>query len=108
MESTIKDLFAVIEQRKEDKIEGSYTCYLFEKGIDKILKKCGEECTEMVIAAKNENREDIVNETCDLIYHMLVMLVELGVKVEDIEEELVKRTQKQLNLKKIHITNKDS
>ncbi len=108
MESTIKDLFAVIEQRKEDKIEGSYTCYLFEKGIDKILKKCGEECTEMVIAAKNENREDIVNETCDLIYHMLVMLVELGVKVEDIEEELVKRTQKQLNLKKIHVTNKDS
>lgn len=108
MESTIKDLIAVIEQRKEDKIEGSYTCYLFEKGIDKILKKCGEECTEMVIAAKNENREDIVNETCDLIYHMLVMLVELGVKVEDIEEELVKRTQKQLNLKKIHVTNKDS
>ncbi|NMA59137.1 MAG: phosphoribosyl-ATP diphosphatase [Clostridiales bacterium] len=108
MGNTIKDLFAVIEQRKEDKIEGSYTCYLFEKGIDKILKKCGEECTEMVIAAKNENREDIVNETCDLIYHILVMLVELGVGVEDIEEELVKRTQKQLNLKKIHVTNKDS
>lgn len=108
MGNTIKDLFAVIEQRKEDKIEGSYTCYLFEKGIDKILKKCGEECTEMVIAAKNENREDIVNETCDLIYHMLVMLVELGVGVEDIEEELVKRTQKQLNLKKTHVTNKNS
>ncbi|HQC54720.1 MAG TPA: phosphoribosyl-ATP diphosphatase [Clostridia bacterium] len=108
MESTIKDLFGVIEQRKDEKIEGSYTCYLFEKGIDKILKKCGEECTEMVIAAKNKVEEDIVNETCDLIYHILVMLVELGVSIEDIDAELIKRTQKQLNLKKPHVTNKDS
>ena len=72
MSDVIKGLYEVIETRKENPQEGSYTCYLFEKGTDKILKKVGEEAAEVIIAAKNGVKEDTVNEICDLTYHLLV------------------------------------
>lgn len=79
---------AVIEDRKEKMPEGSYTSYLFEKGIDKILKKVGEECTESVIAAKNDDPEEIANEVSDLIYHLLVMLSDRGLALGDLAQVL--------------------
>lgn len=102
MTDVIKGLYEVAKERKANPQEGSYTCYLFDKGIDKILKKCGEECTEMVIAAKNKDNEELSNEICDLIYHMIVMMVERGVTVEEVEKILEERRQKIGNLKKFH------
>lgn len=90
----INSLIEVIKSRKESPMEGSYTNYLFEKGLDKILKKVGEECTEVVIAAKNNDNTELVNEICDLIYHVAVLVVEQGVEIEDIKEELEKRSKK--------------
>ena len=77
--------------RKETRPEGSYTTRLFNEGIDKIVKKLGEEAVETVIAAKNDSSQRIVEETADLLYHLLVTLVEKGVTLEDIREELQKR-----------------
>ncbi len=102
MTDVIKGLYEVVQDRKANPQEGSYTCYLFDKGIDKILKKCGEECTEMVIAAKNKDNEELSNEICDLIYHMLVMMAERGVTVEEVEKILEERRLKIGNLKKFH------
>ncbi len=102
MTDVIKGLYEVVQDRKANPQEGSYTCYLFDKGIDKILKKCGEECTEMVIAAKNKDNEELSNEICDLIYHMLVMMAERGVTVEEVEKILEERRLKIGNLKKYH------
>lgn len=90
----INSLIKVIKSRKENPMEGSYTNYLFEKGLDKILKKVGEECTEVVIAAKNNDNIELVNEICDLIYHVAVLIVEQGVELDDIKEELEKRSKK--------------
>ena len=99
-------------QRSFDRIsaeeEGSYTCYLFEKGIDKILKKIGEESTEMVIAAKNGVKEETVGEICDLIYHTLVMMVDQDITIEDVEEVLRQRAEKSGNLKQFHQVDKNS
>ena len=81
----------LIEGRKTEKKEGSYTTYLFEKGLDKILKKVGEECTEIVIAAKNPNPEEIKYEISDFLYHMMVLMVEKGVTWEEITADLAKR-----------------
>lgn len=86
-----EDVFSVILDRKEHPKEGSYTNYLFEKGIDKILKKLGEEATEIVIAAKNPNTGEIKYEICDFLYHMMVLMAERGVTWEEIMEELAKR-----------------
>ncbi len=86
-----QDVFAVIEDRKEHPKEGSYTNYLFDKGIDKILKKLGEEATEIVIAAKNPNPNEIKYEISDFLYHMMVLMAEKGVTWEEITEELAKR-----------------
>lgn len=108
MNDVLKALNEVILKRKREPMEGSYTCYLFEKGLDKILKKCGEECTETVVAAKNGNREEIVNETCDLIYHLLVLLAECEVPLEAVMEELAKREQKQRNLKVMKTVDKNT
>ena len=105
---TIKGLYDVIENRKENPEEGSYTCYLFEKGLDKILKKCGEECAEMIIASKNENKDELIGEICDLVYHSLVLMVEKGVTVEEIVAVLEKRRQKIGNLKQFHQVDRDS
>ena len=84
MMDAFKDMYDVVVDRRANPQEGSYTCYLFDKGIDKILKKCGEECTEMVIAAKNNDKDELANEINDLLYHMIVMMVDRGVTVEDI------------------------
>lgn len=104
----IKNEYQIILDRKDSQQEGSYTCYLFEQGIDKILKKVGEECTEMVIAAKNNNKEETVYEITDLIYHTLVMMANQGITPEDIEAELEKRAAKAGNLKKFHVVDKNT
>ena len=93
MMDVMEGLYQVVQERKEEKREGSYTCYLFEQGLDKILKKCGEECSEVIIAAKNGKNEDTANEICDLIYHLLVMMVESGIPLEDVEKILAERRQ---------------
>ncbi len=99
-----KDMYDVIVDRRANPQEGSYTCYLFEKGLDKILKKCGEECTEMVIAAKNADKEELVNEINDLLYHMEVLMAQCGVTVEDIEKVMEERAAKIGNLKQFHVS----
>lgn len=104
MMDAFKDMYDVVVDRRANPQEGSYTCYLFEKGIDKILKKCGEECTEMVIAAKNNDKEELANEINDLLYHMIVMMAERGVTVEDIEKIMVERSAKIGNLKQFHVS----
>ncbi|WP_407313035.1 bifunctional phosphoribosyl-AMP cyclohydrolase/phosphoribosyl-ATP diphosphatase HisIE [Desulfosporosinus sp. SB140] len=88
---TLELLTEVIHSRNLERPEGAYTTYLFEKGIDKILKKVGEECAEVIIAAKNADPDEIRYEVSDLFYHVLVMLEERGVKVEEISKELYKR-----------------
>lgn len=84
-------LFELIKGRKTDKKEGSYTTYLFEKGLDKILKKIGEESTEVIIAAKAEDKAETIYEIADLIYHLTVLMVEAGISLEDIRAELASR-----------------
>lgn len=108
MDKVLKDLYEVILSRKANPQEGSYTCYLFEKGLDKILKKVGEECSETIIAAKNGDKEEIVNESSDLIYHLLVMLANEGIDVDDVLAELEKRSAKIGNLKQMHQTDKNT
>lgn len=87
----IQRVYDTIMDRKENPKEGSYTNYLFDKGIDKILKKVGEENAEVIIAAKNDSRGEVVYETCDLIYHVLVMLINQGVSIGEIKTELESR-----------------
>ncbi len=84
-------LYEKIQERKNANPENSYVAKLFEKGSDKIIQKVGEEAIETVIALKNKNKEEIVYETADLLFHLLVALVDSGVKLEDIQEELLKR-----------------
>lgn len=90
-QKVLEDVYSIIVDRKANPKEGSYTNYLFDKGIDKILKKCGEECTEIVIAAKNPNPEEIKYEISDFLYHMMVLMVEKGVTWEDVMQELSQR-----------------
>lgn len=104
----IKSLYETILERKAEKQEGSYTCYLFEKGLDKILKKVGEECTEMVIAAKNNDREETIYEISDLVFHTLVMMANQGITIEQVAQELEKRTGKTSNLKQFHQVDKNT
>ena len=80
-----------MRKRKTEKKEGSYTTYLFEKGIDKILKKVGEECTEVIIAGKADDKAETIYEISDLIYHVLVLMVEMGIDIDDIMKELASR-----------------
>lgn len=108
MSGEFNALYEVIKERKEKREEGSYTCYLFDKGIDKILKKCGEECAEMIIAAKNGNKQEIVMEVSDLLYHILVMLNASGVEIDDISAELKTRSLKTGNLKQFKTVDKNS
>ena len=84
-------LMKLIEGRKSDKKEGSYTTYLFEKGLDKILKKVGEESTEVIIAAHAKDKEETVYEIADLAYHVMVLMIEAGISLEDIHKELASR-----------------
>ena len=90
-DTVLKDLYQVVLGRKAERQEGSYTCYLFDQGLDKILKKVGEEATELVIAAKNPDPEEIKYEMSDLLYHAMVLMVERGVTWEDITSELANR-----------------
>ena len=87
---TLCGLMELIKGRKDTKIEGSYTSYLFEKGLDKILKKIGEESSEVIIAAKN-NRKETIYEISDLIYHMLVLMAEMDIDIKDVIKELASR-----------------
>lgn len=84
-------LYELLEGRKKDQPEGSYTTYLFQKGIDKILKKVGEECTEVIIAGKADDKRETVYEIADLAYHVMVLMVEMGISVDDIKKELASR-----------------
>ena len=86
-----EDVYNVILDRKEHPKEGSYTNYLFDKGLDKILKKVGEEATEIVIAAKNPNNEEVIYETSDFLYHLMVLMAEKDVSWEDVVRELAQR-----------------
>ena len=90
-EFSYEGLMKLIEGRKTEKKEGSYTTYLFEKGLDKILKKVGEECTEVIIAAKAEDKEETIYEIADLAYHTMVLMIEAGISLEDIHKELASR-----------------
>ena len=90
-EFSYEGLIKLIEGRKTDKKEGSYTTYLFEKGLDKILKKVGEECTEVIIAAKDNDKKETIYEVADLCYHVMVMMIEMGISLEDIHKELASR-----------------
>ncbi|MBR0599089.1 bifunctional phosphoribosyl-AMP cyclohydrolase/phosphoribosyl-ATP diphosphatase HisIE [Sinanaerobacter chloroacetimidivorans] len=118
-DEALSDLYQVVLDRKATFTEGSYTCYLFEKGLDKILKKCGEECSEVLIAAKNlssaadearakEAREDVKNEICDLLYHLTVLMAEQNIPLDDINQILKERSRKIGNLKKFHETDHSS
>ena len=86
-----EDLMELIKGRKTEKKEGSYTTYLFEKGLDKILKKVGEESTEVIIAAKDNDKAETVYEIADLAYHVMVLMIEAGISLEDIHKELASR-----------------
>ena len=88
---SVEGLYALLQGRKADLPEGSYTTYLFQKGLDKILKKVGEECAEVIIAGKAGDRAETVYEIADLMYHVMVLMVELGIPVEDITRELASR-----------------
>lgn len=88
---SLEMLFKLIEGRKIEKTEGSYTTYLFEKGLDKILKKVGEESTEVIIAAKAEDKKETIYEIADLTYHLLVLMIEAGISLEEIHRELASR-----------------
>ena len=90
-EFSLASLMTLIEGRKTDKKEGSYTTYLFEKGIDKILKKVGEESTEVIIAAKDNDKKETVYEIADLCYHIMVLMIEMGISLDDIHRELASR-----------------
>lgn len=90
-EFSLQGLMDLLKGRKEEKKEGSYTTYLFEKGIDKILKKVGEECTEVIIAGKADDKKETVYEIADLAYHVMVLMIEMGISLEDIHKELASR-----------------
>jgi len=90
-EFSAEQLLELIRGRKTEKKEGSYTTYLFEKGIDKILKKVGEESTEVIVAAKNQDKKETIYEIADLTYHVMVLMIEMGISLEDIHRELASR-----------------
>ena len=108
MNDTIAGLFEVIRARKTQPQEGSYTCYLFEKGTDKILKKIGEEASEVIIAAKNGDSDETSGEICDLLYHLLVLMAQQDIALEQITDILEQRRQKIGNLKAFHSSDHNS
>lgn len=99
MKTEFEDLYETILDRKTNPEEGSYTAYLFDKGIEKICKKVGEESTETIIAAIKNDKEELVCEISDVLYHLFVLMAERGVSLQDVEAELAKRSQKKGNLK---------
>ncbi len=107
-DKVLMSLYETVLNRRDNKKEGSYTCYLFEKGLDKILKKVGEECSETIIAAKNGDNSETVYEISDLIYHLMVMMVEQGIELDEVLSELDKRSEKTGNLKTFHKVDKNT
>ncbi len=107
-DNVLQSLYQVVLDRRAHPQEGSYTCYLFDKGLDKILKKVGEECAETIIAAKNDVPADTVGEISDLIYHLMVMMAEKGIPLDDVLSELDRRAQKIGNLKQMRQTDKET
>jgi len=101
-------LYATIADRRDNPQEGSYTCYLFDQGLDKILKKLGEECAETIIACKNRNRREVVGELSDLAFHAAVLMAYLDILPEDIAAELARRAQKQGNLKQFKVVDRNT
>ena len=101
-------LYETIIARRDNPQEGSYTCYLFDKGQDKVLKKLGEECAEAIIAAKNNDKQELVNELCDLAFHAAVLMAQMEIQPEEIEAELSARAQKAGNLKQFHQVDKNT
>ncbi|AYD40102.1 phosphoribosyl-ATP diphosphatase [Clostridium fermenticellae] len=99
LNNVVRDLYKIIESRRDNPVEGSYTSYLFKEGLDKILKKIGEESSEVIIASKNLNKQEEIYEISDLLYHLLVLMVHQKVTLDDIVKELEKRRQKTLNKK---------
>lgn len=104
----IRSLYDVVMSRKGVHEEGSYTCYLFESGLDKILKKVGEECAETIIAAKNGDNTALTGEICDLAYHVIVLMTERGVSLDEILAELDTRAKKMHNLKQMKSVDKNT
>lgn len=90
-EFSLKGLYALLEDRKKTMPSGSYTTYLFEKGVDKILKKIGEESTEVIIAGKADDKKETIYEIADLAYHVMVLMVQMGISIEDVRAELASR-----------------
>lgn len=107
-DKVLKALYETVLNRRDNKKEGSYTCYLLDKGLDKILKKVGEECSETIIAAKNGDNSETIYEISDLIYHLMVMMVDQGIELDDVLKELDKRSEKTGNLKTFHQVDKNS
>ena len=108
MKDEFESLYQTVMSRRENPQEGSYTCYLFDQGLDKILKKCGEECAETIIAAKNMNSEETILEISDLIFHLTVLMAQQGITPDDISNELSRRSMKTGNLKKMRVTDKNT
>ncbi len=100
--NSFEQMEAVIAQRRREPQEKSYTCYLFDKGLDKILKKVGEECAETIIAAKNGSKAELIGEINDVFYHMMVMMNECGVTLGEVCAEMDVRAEKIGNLKQFH------
>ena len=98
----MEGLYRLLESRKKELPEGSYTTYLFRKGLDKILKKVGEACSLLLIAGKAGDREAMARETANLLYHLLAMMLAKGITPADVEGELNRRSQKEGNLKQVH------
>lgn len=117
-DDALNELYQVVLGRQQAPVENSYTCYLFEKGLDKILKKCGEECSEVIIAAKNaaalqgEQKTEAIletqNEICDLLYHLTVLMVNEGITLDEVNGILKERSRKIGNLKTFHQSNHNS
>ena len=107
-DSVLQELYQVVLGRKSTPREGSYTCYLFDKGLDKILKKVGEERSETIIAAKNGRQEETVGEISDLIYHLMVMMAQQNIPLEAVLEELSRRSQKIGNLKQMKSVDRET
>lgn len=108
MDDTIQQLYEVVMSRKAQPVENSYTCYLFAQGIDKILKKVGEESSEVIIAAKNGVNSDTVGEISDLLYHLVVLMADQGIQPSDVKAVLGQRAEKVGNLKKRHVSDKNT
>ena len=104
----LTNLYKTIDDRRDNPTENSYTCYLLDKGTDKILKKIGEECSETIIAAKNGDNVETIYEISDLLYHLIVVMVDQGIPLEEVLDEIDARSKKIGNLKPTHKVDRNS